>query len=61
MNARNLRGLTSYLAATHPEPQPRDLLMTLFWGSHLDKQARQDLRQALLRVKRLLGGRCVID
>ena len=55
ISARKLRGLLSCLTVTHPVPQSREQLMTLFWGSHLDKQARQNLRQAIARLKRLLG------
>ena len=55
ISAKKLRGLAGYLIATHPEPQPRDVLMTLLWGSHFEKQARQNLRQALVRLKQLLG------
>ena len=33
-------------------PQPREKLATLLWGSHFDAQARQNLRQALFRLRR---------
>ena len=29
--------------------------MTLFWGSHFDAQAKQNLRQALSRLRKMLG------
>src|ERR1043166_6694036 len=55
LGAGKLCGLLAYLACTAPEPQPRDQLMTLFWGSHFEPQARQNLRQALSRLRRALG------
>jgi DNA-binding SARP family transcriptional activator len=45
----------AYLACTGPEPQPREWLSALLWGSHFDAQARQNLRQALFRLGKLLG------
>jgi len=56
IGSKKLRALVGYLAATHPVPQSRETLMTLLWGSHFDKQARQNLRQSLARLKKLLGG-----
>jgi DNA-binding SARP family transcriptional activator/ActR/RegA family two-component response regulator len=47
--------LLAYLACTAPEPQSREKLATLLWGSHFDAQARQNLRQALFRLRRVLG------
>ena len=35
--------------------------MTLLWGSHFDTQARQNLRQALTRLRRLLGEEVLIS
>jgi DNA-binding SARP family transcriptional activator len=55
LGAGKLCGLLAYLACTAPEPQPRDRLMNLFWGSHFEPQARQNLRQALSRLRRALG------
>ena len=34
--------------------------MTLLWGSHFDAQARQNLRQALTRLRRVLGDDALI-
>jgi predicted ATPase/DNA-binding SARP family transcriptional activator/class 3 adenylate cyclase len=53
--SKKLAGLLAYLACTAPQPQPRDRLMTLFWGSHFDAQAKQNLRQALTRLRKVLG------
>src|SRR5262249_37155767 len=36
-------------------PQPREKLATLLWGSHFEAQAHQNLRQALYRLRRMLG------
>jgi DNA-binding SARP family transcriptional activator/class 3 adenylate cyclase len=52
---KKLAGLLAYLACTAPEPQPREKLATLLWGSHFEAQARQNLRQALFRLRRALG------
>ena len=49
------RGLLAYLACTAPKPQPRERLLTLLWGSHFDAQAKQNLRQALSRLRKVLG------
>jgi TolB-like protein len=51
---KKLAGLLAYLACTAPEPQPREKLATLLWGSHFEVQARQNLRQALFRLRRAL-------
>ncbi|MGQ3277963.1 MAG: tetratricopeptide repeat protein [Shinella sp.] len=53
--SRKLSGLLAYLACTGPQPQPRERLANLFWGSHYETQARQNLRQALFRLRRILG------
>src|SRR4051794_13428843 len=53
--SKKLAGLLAYLACTAPVPQSREKLMTLLWGSHFEAQARQNLRQALFRMRRVLG------
>jgi len=35
--------------------------MTLLWGSHFDAQARQNLRQALTRLRRVLGDDALVS
>src|SRR5215470_19648900 len=55
LTSKKLAGLLAFLACTAPEPQNRDKLMTLLWGSHFEAQARQNLRQALTRLRRVLG------
>lgn len=58
---RKLAGLLSYLACTAPKPQGREALMNLLWGSHFEAQARQNLRQALLRLRRVLGENVLVN
>ncbi|MFZ0852222.1 MAG: BTAD domain-containing putative transcriptional regulator [Hyphomicrobiaceae bacterium] len=53
--SKKLAGLLAYLACMAPQPQSRDKLAALLWGSHFDAQARQNLRQALFRLRRVLG------
>ena len=55
LTSKKLVALLAFLACTAPQPHSRDKLMTLLWGSHFDAQARQNLRQALTRLRRLLG------
>lgn len=52
---KKLAALLAYLACTAPQPQSREKLSALLWGSHFDAQARQNLRQALFRLRRVLG------
>ena len=52
--SKKLAGLLAYLACM-PQPQSREKLAALLWGSHFDAQARQNLRQALFRLRRVLG------
>ena len=52
---KKLAGLLAYLACTAPRPQSREKLSALLWGSHFDAQAKQNLRQALSRLRKVLG------
>src|SRR5712675_2884595 len=52
---KKLAALLAYLACSAPEPQSREKLATLLWGSHFEAQAQQNLRQALFRLRRALG------
>jgi len=52
--SKKLHGLLAFLACT-PTGCSRDNLMTLLWGSHFQAQARQNLRQCLTRLRRILG------
>ena len=53
--SKKLAGLLTYLACTSRQPQRREILSALLWGSHFDLQAKQNLRQALFRLRKLLG------
>ena len=55
LSNKKLAALLAHLACTAPAPQPREKLATLLWGSHFDTQARQNLRQALFRLRQALG------
>src|SRR5262249_6988333 len=46
--------LLAYLALHPGRPQTRDTLATLLWGHHGERRARQSLRQALFRLRRIL-------
>src|SRR5512145_2221959 len=61
MTSKKLAALLAYLACTAPQAHARDKLMTLMWGSHFDAQARQNLRQALFRLRRVLGEDALIS
>jgi DNA-binding SARP family transcriptional activator/CheY-like chemotaxis protein len=61
LSSKKLVGLLAYLALTGPAAQPRDKLVTLFWGSHFEVQAQQNLRQALSRLRRALGQDALIS
>src|SRR5438105_2068716 len=50
---KKLAALLAYLACT--APQRRETLSALLWGSHFDAQAKQNLRQALFRLRKMLG------
>jgi class 3 adenylate cyclase/DNA-binding SARP family transcriptional activator len=52
---KKLAALLTYLGCTAPVPQPRERLWTLLWGSHFDAQARQSLRQAIFKLRLILG------
>src|SRR5258707_13887324 len=52
--SRKLASLLAYLACTAPRPQSRETLSSLLWGSHFATQAKQNLRQALHRLRRML-------
>ena len=58
---RKLAGLLAYLACTTPRPQSREKLANLLWGSHFETQARQNLRQSLVRLRRILGQEAIFS
>ncbi len=51
----NNQGLLVYLALNREKPISRELLATLFWPEESQKSARHNLRQALYRLRGLLG------
>jgi TolB-like protein/two-component SAPR family response regulator len=61
LNSKKLAALLAYLARTAPASHTRAELMTLLWGSHFEAQARQNLRQALTRLRRVLGDDALIS
>src|SRR5262245_61081394 len=61
LTSKKLAALLAFLACTAPQAHGRDKLMTLLWGSHFEAQARQNLRQALTRLRRVLGDDALIS
>jgi len=61
VTSKKVAALLAFLACTAPRPHARDRLMTLLWGSHFDAQARQNLRQALTRLRRILGDEALVS
>ncbi|MDU8914019.1 AAA family ATPase [Aestuariicoccus sp. MJ-SS9] len=53
--------LLTYLACTAPVPQSREKLATLLWGSSNDERARHNLRQALSRIRQVLGSTVIVS
>jgi len=50
--ARKAQALLAYLALRPGRPQAREALTALLWSDTADKQARQNLRQTVLRLRR---------
>ena len=53
--SKKLAALLAYLVCTAPRSQRRETQSALLWGSHYDAQAKQNLRQALFRLRKVLG------
>ena len=53
LGSKKLSALVGFLASNGPTT--REKLMSLLWGTHLDAQARQNLRKALSRVRQVMG------
>ncbi len=49
------QGLIAYLALNTELPPSRDRLMALFWGDRFTEQARQSLRQAISKLRRVFS------
>lgn len=60
LSSAKLSAFLAYLALA-AKPVPRDQLTTLLWGSHFDDQARQNFRQALVRLRKLVGPDALIS
>ena len=54
------RALLAYLVVSHPKVHQREALRELLWASRFEAQGRQSLRQALYRMRKLLGGEVFI-
>ncbi len=52
-----VRALLAYLAVEADRPHRRDTLTGLFWPERPERQARQNLSQALLKLRQALGDR----
>lgn len=60
MSSKKLAALLAFLASRSTSTPSRDQLATLLWGSHFEEQARQNLRQALARLRRILGADAIV-
>ena len=49
------RGLLVYLALQSDRPFPREVLATLFWPEESESNARNNLRQSLYQLRKVLG------
>lgn len=61
LSSKKLRALLAFLTLQKGTHQPRERLMELLWGSHFEAQARQNLRQALSRLRKLIGNALVVS
>jgi DNA-binding SARP family transcriptional activator len=60
LSSTKLSAFLAYLALA-AKPVPREHLTTLLWGSHFDDQARQNFRQALVRLRKLIGPEALVS
>lgn len=60
LSSTKLSAFLAYLALA-AKPVPREHLTTLLWGSYFDDQARQNFRQALLRLRKLIGAETLVS
>jgi DNA-binding SARP family transcriptional activator/predicted ATPase len=51
----NIQGLLVYLVLQAGRPLPREVLAAMFWPDESEQNARNNLRQSLYRLRRLLG------
>ena len=54
--ARKAQALLAYLAVRAGRAHARETLTGLFWGDVGERQARQSLRQTMVRLRRALAG-----
>src|SRR5262245_2032149 len=54
LSAKKAQALVAYLAVRHGERSTRDAVAALLWGDTGDTQARQNLRQTLVALRRAL-------
>ena len=55
LKSRKAKALMAYLALYQDEPQQREQLAAMLWEDRTDGQARQNLRQCLTDIRRVLG------
>ena len=55
-----LAALIAYLDASHPAMVPRVELIDIFWDRMFARQARQNLRKAMERLRRIMGDDVVV-
>jgi DNA-binding SARP family transcriptional activator/tetratricopeptide (TPR) repeat protein len=58
---RKAAGLLAYLAIPAGQVHPRDKLAALLWGEVPEPRARHSLRQALVTLRHVFGGRGLIE
>ena len=61
LGSSKLEALLAVLAASGGKPLPREALADMLWGSRFDEQARQSLRQALSRLRKILGAEVLLS
>ena len=60
LSSHKLSAMLAYLAMAE-KPVPRDEIATLLWGNHFDEQARQNVRQALVRLRKVIGTEALLS
>ncbi len=60
LSGSKLAAILAYVALAR-KPVLREQLASLLWGSHFEEQARQNLRQALVRLRKALGHSTLIS
>lgn len=58
---RKLACLLTYLACSGPTSQPREKLATLLWGDSSEERARHNLRQAIAKLRQILGPGAILN